>query len=288
MAKPPKLLALGTIALTIVFMAALGLGPRVFGRTRVAVAQSNPGSGCSDATFNGSYGFLNSGYQVNGPDGSALASPIPFAVATADSFDGAGNLSIYFRTINTGGAVDQATGTGTYSVNADCSFTASLTLSTGSTTHFSGTLFDSGKKTFSVVTDPGSVITAVGEKMGVGPCSNATLNGNYGFYATGSLLTGSDGSSLAQPLPYAVAGNATFDGAGNGASSVNINSGGTPTQQTRSFTYSVNSDCTFTATVDAGAAGTSHRSGVVVDGGKTMYVIGTDPGAVYAQIVGRQ
>jgi hypothetical protein len=74
-------------------------------------------------------------------------------------------------------------------------------------------------------------------------CSEATLDGTYLFAADGVEIKGND------QLPFANAGYEVFDGNGKvkGVQSANIN--GEITRNERfSGTYSVNADCTSTAT----------------------------------------
>jgi len=80
-------------------------------------------SGCSVATLNSSYGFSESGFAL------VSGSQVPFAAVGLLEFDGRGNSSITY-TFAFGGTISTSqTGTGTYSVNTNC--TGSVSFTTG-------------------------------------------------------------------------------------------------------------------------------------------------------------
>ena len=68
-------------------------------------------------------------------------------------------------------------------------------------------------------------------------CSNATLNGAYGFYSAGNVLT-------AGTPPRVVLGREVYDGHGNSVDTfLAINNDGMLTRTTSSGTYTVTADC---------------------------------------------
>jgi len=83
---------------------------------------------CSNATLTGNYGFTISGTRPTGPPPAPLEAFIALAIT---NFDGQGNLSQTYGTshgsINGDSSTD--TGSGTYSINDDCSGTMNLNLS---------------------------------------------------------------------------------------------------------------------------------------------------------------
>jgi hypothetical protein len=96
-------------------------------------------------------------------------------------------------------------------------------------------------------------------------CSNATLEGTYLFAQNGVELKGND------QRPFALAGYEVFDGNGKvkGVQSANIN--GEITRNERfSGTYTVNADCTSTATY---ADGTRYDQFIAPDGSKFTFVL---------------
>jgi hypothetical protein len=120
-------------------------------------------------------------------------------------------------------------------------------------------------------------------------CSNATLKGTYSHKATGFVTSP---ASLAGPI--ASVSTITYDGNGalteTGILSVNGNiippTGGTVTG---TGTYTVNSDCTGTYTVEIPPLGiTAHGFFVIDDSGNEFQLIQTDPGTVVTGVVRRQ
>jgi hypothetical protein len=103
-------------------------------------------------------------------------------------------------------------------------------------------------------------------------CSLSTLNGCYGFTFSGTIL------GLG---PIAGIGVINYDGQGHAAitQTLNINgSGGIPTTVTA--TYTVNSDCTGSEVVTQTDGSLTHIDFVIVDHGKEILTLPTDPGSV--------
>ena len=98
-------------------------------------------------------------------------------------------------------------------------------------------------KTFTI-----AALTALA--LGLGPtakaqgCSNATLNGTFSYKGTGAILTPPD---FAGPLNEV--GTLTFNGNGGVTGAGVLNQGGTASPLTKTGTYTVNSDCTGTFSV---------------------------------------
>ena len=93
--------------------------------------QADDGNGCSNATLRGDYGFTVTGTTPTGPP------PLPveqFLGLALTHFDGAGGLTqpVGVSHGSISGDSENATGSGTYSLNADCSGTMTLNL-TGKT-----------------------------------------------------------------------------------------------------------------------------------------------------------
>ena len=76
-----------------------------------------------------------------------------------------------------------------------------------------------------------------------GQCSFAGAAGKYGFTLTGTLLLPTG------PVPAAAIGGATLDVGGNASGTEARNVGGSFADETFTGTYTVNPDCTGTATV---------------------------------------
>lgn len=102
---------------------------------------------CRTATLSGAYLFTSSGFSLSG------SSQTPFAFAGVDRLDGAGTDSSTISA-NVGGAITrQATGTGTYTVAADCTGT----LAFGDSEFFDLYVSPDGDRFVDTETDPGSV-----------------------------------------------------------------------------------------------------------------------------------
>ena len=99
-----------------------------------------------------------------------------------------------------------------------------------------------------------------------GQCSNASLEGAYGFL---------DGHTLVPAgTPFAALGRWNFDGRGNFTNTLTINDNGTVTHQSDSGPYTVSADCTGKIFI---LGGTGTVEIVLVDEGKEFYEIVTNP-----------
>jgi hypothetical protein len=115
---------------------------------------------CSNASLTGSYGF-----QIDGRIPGVLA----IGGIARVVFDGKGNFTqtddvqIFVTGQNPVVILDRP-GSGTYTVNPDC--TGSETLNEGGQVHHSRlVLVNHGKKIFDMASDPGVVLTGVGERQ---------------------------------------------------------------------------------------------------------------------------
>jgi len=116
-----------------------------FAVSSVANAQAQP---CSNGTFNGNFGFTNTGTIVGVGD---------FAAVGRLSADGQGNLGgSITRSVN--GVIARLTFTGTYAVNVDCTGSATLTFSSGQAVHRDFVIVDDGREVRGVSTDSGTVV----------------------------------------------------------------------------------------------------------------------------------
>ena len=107
-------------------------------------------------------------------------------------------------------------------------------------------------------------------------CSNATLTGSYGFKQDGFGTR--NGKAGGPAVPFASVGAVTFDGAGNASFTLTqvFNSSGGEFFEAIPGTYTVNSDCTGTVTIEDFGL---HFNIVTVGGGKEFFAIQTDIGS---------
>ena len=108
-------------------------------------------------------------------------------------------------------------------------------------------------------------------------CSLASLNGRYGLEREGTVVAQLPGFP-APPAPLGEVAIATFNGAGSFSGSATLNIGGLVLHSV-AFTgnYTVNTDCTGTATVNTALGLTLHNAIVVIGGGQRFIGTETDP-----------
>jgi hypothetical protein len=128
-------------------------------------------------------------------------------------------------------------------------------------------LVSTGKKSAALL----PVVHAQDETSG---CSLASLNGRYALSRQGTIVAQIPGFP-APPAPFGEVAIATFDGAGAFSGRATVNIGGLVLNPVNfTATYTVNPDCTGTATVNTGLGLTLHNAIVVIGGGKRF--IGTE------------
>jgi hypothetical protein len=104
-------------------------------------------------------------------------------------------------------------------------------------------------------------------------CSNATLNGAYGFFVQATLLPAG--------TPRSILGVLTFDGKGTFTATLTFNDDGViSTPPTDKGPYYVNADCTGQLTTNGGAGTVAI---VIVDGGNEFYQLRTIPATTFFQ-----
>jgi hypothetical protein len=121
-------------------------------------------------------------------------------------------------------------------------------------------------------------------------CTTAILQGGYGAGTTGLINSSGDPNDIriGTFVPFAEAVYFLFDGHGNLSGSSTADFGGSAFPVTFTGTYTVNGNCTGSLTVDAGASGIVHRDLVIVDAGKEVEFVSTDPGVVIAGYMKKQ
>jgi hypothetical protein len=113
-------------------------------------------------------------------------------------------------------------------------------------------------------------------------CSNATLDGSFGFSGTGTVFNPS--ASL-----FAQVGRQTFDGNGNTDATATTSINGASFPVTIKGTYTVNADCTGSLTLQVSPVGlTVHADFVIASDGAEFRAIVTDPGSVVTVVAKKQ
>jgi hypothetical protein len=110
-----------------------------------------------------------------------------------------------------------------------------------------------------------------------GYCDAYTLNGAYGRMMSGSFPQG----------PVASIGLVTYDGSGNFVAQDTIVLNGVVMHGTATGTYQINADCTGTQTIQIQNGPVFHADFIVVDNGKEVIFVQTDPGVTLVGTIKR-
>jgi len=107
-------------------------------------------------------------------------------------------------------------------------------------------------------------------------CTNNTLRGSYAQTGSGVITAPPD-----QAGPFANVGTLIFDGNGGLTGALVASSNGSSSPATETGTYTVNSDCTGTYTVQIAPFGITSQAFFAIDtNGDELEIIVTDPGSV--------
>jgi hypothetical protein len=229
----------------------------------VLLAQSpsaqSPGA-CYPSRLRGAYGFQLTGHiTTSGTD--KLAAGIGRL-----EFDGKGTVS-GVSSVNFAGYYLGNPVTGTYEASADCSLTFKLQDTSGAWQQFEGKLTPDLLSANFHQTDSGA--TQTGTLLKVAPaCTTAALAPRYSFSLSGNIIPMNPGEMLRS---FSLTGTADPDRSGRLKLLVN----GTAS----SGTISLDSDCLAQLSLDLPSGDTVALRGVLVEGGKRILAVQTDPGA---------
>lgn len=235
---------------------------------------------CNTQSLKGPYGYAISGSAFLPPGNRTAKEVADAAFGGRVVFDGDGHLS-GADWVSLNGNTSPRDYTGTYAIDSDCSGHAAIA---GTPATFNFTLVDNGRQIKLIETDPGFVISGTLRKAKQ-DCTLETLHGSYGYAVQGQTFV--PPGTANEVADSTVGGRATFngDGTGVGVDTVSIN-GMIITPRTYTSTYSLNSDCTGTETMTTITPTPhpppGHLHIVVVDDGRTVEVVVTDPGNVVA------
>lgn len=110
-----------------------------------------------------------------------------------------------------------------------------------------------------------------------------TLRGGYGFNGTGLFFVAPTVS-----VPNAAVGRLVFDGAGNVTGNITNSFNGEIFRLPSNGTYTVNADCTGTLNITLLNGFVITNDIVIVDEGKEVDVIQTNPGTAFTAVLKRQ
>jgi len=216
---------------------------------------------CSNASLSGTYGFLHDETDGNGAPFTAAVTQLTFDPATA-RFTGQ-------TTASHDGVIVTQPATGTYSVASNCT----------------GTGVPAGGAPFSlVVTSTGFValhIFAEGFAISQGfpNCTNAGVQGSFGFEATGAFLADSSSPAVAFIGQLKLTVNPSGEGVIGGHLAASED--GTFVALEPVFgSYTIGADCTGTATILPKGGTEMHFNLTVVNWGKEMLVVETDANTI--------
>ena len=121
-------------------------------------------------------------------------------------------------------------------------------------------------------------ITAIVNAQTVGSastCTNASISGSYGYTLSGWIFTSTGGE-----YPFADFGTLTSNEKGSFSGTSTFSFDGTIQAPTVTGTYSVNSNCTGTATLKDSAGDVIVLSLVIADNGQSIQLVESDQGTV--------
>lgn len=207
---------------------------------------------CSNATVNGVWGYI-----VGAAVGQFTA-------------DGKGNLT-GSQTVSNSGVIETQTYTGTYSMAKNCTGSVAVDF-TGGGTSSSNIVADDAHKGLQVInTNSGEVAEGFGLAQGVVSCG---LTGKKATFAASLLgkIVGAGGAAYGAQV--------ILDGKGNVSGSGTFDVNGTIVSSSFTGTYTENANCTGTIQIVPSGLPTTNFNFVVVNAGKEILLIETDPNTV--------
>jgi len=225
---------------------------------------------CSNASLSGTYGFRHGGTDINGTPTTSV-SQIKFDPTTAT-----------FTSVDTSshnGVINTESLTGTYAVAANC--TVKGTVRVGSR-HLNIAFVVTSTGFFATAQKTGVTTDGFGVKQGSPTCTNDGVKGSFGFDAAGVFVAG---APVIGPVAFIGELKLSVNPSGDGVISGHVAGSEDGTiftfaEEPVTGAYSVNKDCTGTATITPKGKSALNFSFVVVDGGNEMLAIETDTDTV--------
>lgn len=223
------------------------------------IASAQTANVCDPAKLQGAYGFQLSGRATISGESKPVAS-----IGRLE-FDGKGNLS-GISSVNLAGYFLGSPVTGKYDAHTDCSITWILQDDSGAWQRFEGTLTPDLLAAQFHQTDPGGARN--GTMQMVAPtCSAAGLASRYNFSLSGSATPMTPGD-----VPRRISAVGVSEPDASGALKL------TMADAAGSGTIAIDSDCIAQMTMALPTGDTIALRGVLVNGGKRILAVETDPG----------
>lgn len=242
--------------------------------TSVALSPTAWAATCSNASLSGTYGFLHSGIDARGASAAAV---------TKITFDPTRGTFTGENTANTAGVLNTSSLTGTYAVAKNCTVTSLSTLVSGINVETVNNSFVVTSTGFwYLFQKPGGTASGFGVKQGSPTCTDAGVEGSFGFRTTGDFLAG---APAVGPVAFIGELKFTVDSSGEGVVSGHIAGSEDGTiltfaDEPVTGSYKIDKDCKGTATIAPKGQPEMHFIFVVVDDGKQMLAVETDADAV--------
>jgi len=226
---------------------------------------------CSNASLNGTYGFLHSGTASDGT---------PIAGLSQLAFDSSTATYTGEDTQSHNGVITTEPLTATYAVAPNCTVIATVTVGGNPPQNLAFVVTSTGF--FSTVQRTGVTTEGFALRQGSPTCTNAGVAGSFGFEATGVFVAGAPAIG---PVAFIGELKLTVNSSGDGVITGEIAGSEDGTiftfaEEPVIGSYAVAPDCTGSATIKAKGGSEVHFSLVVVDGGKEVLAIETDPDTV--------
>lgn len=259
-----NLLSLSLILLTAVSaFAAPGNAPQI------------GGASCTTSMLNGTYFYLLTGTVSSG------GSSVPYAELGQLVVNGSGGLS-GSSSSNLNGLVKTNSLTGSYSVQANCSGSMTITLNSQTADALTFQVINNAQGMILATSNGGEIITGrayrTSSASGSPACALGSLSGTYGYSLNGY-------SSVSQvSYLYTESGQMVADGNGNLTITSVGNLGGAFSNINGTGTYSITSQCSGTATIYHQGSGASNYAVAIVADGQEALFLETDSGTTVSGV----
>ncbi len=224
---------------------------------------------CSNASVSGTYGFVDSGTDPSGT---------PAGTLWQVTFDPSKGTFKGTAISNQNGVIETGYISGTYAVTSHCTVTGTVTDHLHKTTHSLSAVVSSTGEVQLVSGKTGATNGGFLAAQGSPTCTNAGVKGSFvlearGYFVAGAPFTG----------PVVLIGELALSVNGSGEGVIKGHVAGSEDGTILTFakepvtgTYSVDANCTGTATITPKGESELNFSIVIVDGGNEMLAIETD------------